>query len=458
MGIIMKTVEDSENKISSLEKGVEGILGPFKNFIKDQTTTSVILVAFTAVALLIANSPYSEFYEKFLHMPLALSLGDSAFELSVRHWINDGLMALFFFMLGVEMKREMLTGEISNRERFIPIAFAAAGGMVLPAFIFFLFNSGTSYQPGWGITMATDAAFAIGILAFLGKRVPAGAFIFLTALAILDDLGAILVIALFYSDSISYEYLAFGFLILLVLGLFNIIGIRKPSVYLLMGILLWIAMLNSGVHATVTGVLVAALVPARPKRDPGWFVDKASELMSKFKKLEAKREVNAPILGEPRQHEVVEEIQGAAEKASAPLRLWEGSIEHPVALFVLPIFALANAGVAVNMEVISQQWSSTLTLGIFFGLVLGKSVGIAFFTWVALKLSFGKLPEGLSMKHVIGLGLLGGVGFTMSIFIAGLSFDGTSEAINTAKMAILVSSFVAGLSGYLWLRFVTDSD
>lgn len=454
----MKTVEDSENSISSLERDVEDILGPLKSFIKDQTTTSVLLVVFTGAALVLANSSFSESYENILHMPLALSLGDSSFELSVRHWINDGLMALFFFLLGVEMKREMLIGEISNRERFIPIAFAAVGGMVLPAFIFLIFTKDTAYQPGWGITMATDAAFAIGILAFLGKRVPAGAFIFLTALAILDDLGAILVIAFFYSDSISFQYLAVGLLILLVLGISNIIGIRKPSIYFLFGTLLWVAMLNSGVHATVTGVLVAAFVPARPKRDPEWFVNNASKLMSRFKKLEAKREVNAPILGEEQQHEVAEEIQSAAAKSVAPLRQWEESVEHPVALFILPIFALANAGVVINMQVISMQWSSTLTLGIFFGLVLGKSLGIALFTWVALKLNFGQLPDGLSMKHIIGLGLLGGVGFTMSIFIAGLSFGDTSEAINTAKISILVGSFVAGVSGYLWLRFTTDSD
>lgn len=449
----MNTTQESENNMNAIEKGAENILEPFKEFIKDQKTTSILLVMCTAVALFLANSSSAELYEKLLHTPFGLTLGDASFQMSLRHWINDGLMALFFFLLGVEMKREVLTGTISKRERFVPIAFAAVGGMVFPALIFLLFNSNTPYEQGWGITMATDAAFAIGVLALLGKRVPTGAFVFLTALAILDDLGAILVIAFFYSDSISFYYLGIGLFILLILAACNIIGTRRSSVYFILGVLLWVALLNSGIHATIAGVLVAAFVPARPKHDPKWFLRQASTLIDRFKSLEAEREANDPILGEEKQHLVVEEMQNTAEAAATPLRQWENSIEHPVALIIMPIFALANAGVAIDLEIISQQWSNSLTLGIFFGLILGKGLGIPLLTWLALKLKLGSLPDGVSMKHIMGLGMLGAIGFTMSIFITGLSFGDTSDSINIAKRGILVASFTAGVGGYLWLRF-----
>lgn len=444
----------SHSHTNSLEKGFEKIFNPFEAFIKDQTTSSILLLLATVAALIVANSPYAENYQLILHTPFGFVLGDASFEMSLQHWINDGLMALFFFLLGMELKREILVGDINNADRFFPVAFAAVGGMLIPASIFFALNYDTPYGDAWGITMATDTAFAVGILALLKNRIPAATFAFLTALAIIDDLGAILVIATLYSNDISLYYLGVSAALMAVLMLINVLGVTRPGVYLLIGVLLWAAMYSSGVHATVAGILVALSIPARPKKPPAWFSRQASRLISKFKRLERARDDDAPILGEEEQHDVIGEIRNISESASTPLRRWEKSFEHPVSLFIMPLFAFANAGIQLNVSGFTQLIDSNMAIGIILGLVLGKAVSIPLFTWISLRLKLGSLPEGLTIQHVIGLGFLAGMGFTMSIFIAGLSFEGMEEAENTAKTAILLASFVAGLAGYLWFRFV----
>ncbi|WP_163835890.1 Na+/H+ antiporter NhaA [Spartinivicinus ruber] len=435
-----------------LEKGFEKVFTPLQDFIHDQTTCSLVLIICTISALTIANSPFAESYEAILKTPFGFVLGEWSFQMSLRHWINEGLMTFFFLLLGMEIKREILVGEIRVVQRLIPIISAALGGMLVPAVIYYLFNAGTFFAKGWGIPMATDTAFAVGILALLGKRIPQAAFTFLTALAIIDDLGAILVIAFFYSESISMPHLSVSVLLLGMLILCNICGIRRPVVYLIGGLLAWAAMLGSGIHATVAGILVAITVPARPKQEPFWFVRKTNSLIRKFEDIEKSKDDETPLLGEATQHAVVEEVQNAAEKTTTPLRRWERALEHPVALLVLPIFALANAGISLNMQVISNLWNETLAVGVILGLIIGKGIGIPFFTWLALRLNLGHLPPSINIYHIVGIGFLGGMGFTMSIFISNLGFENMPETLMTAKTGILIASFIAGVSGYLWLK------
>ena len=428
------------------------MITPFQEFIQDQKTASVVLVVCTILALVIANSAWSHKYNALLETPLGIVFGQSTISMDVRHWINEGLMTFFFFLLGIEIKREILVGEIKSARRLAPIFAAATGGMLVPALVFMLFNAGTAFAHGWGIPMATDTAFAVGILALAGRHIPRSAFTFLAALAILDDLGAILVIALFYSETINIPDLYISLLILALLIIFNIIGIRKPSIYLLTGLIMWAAMLDSGIHATITGILVAATVPARPKRESHWFIQTASNLMSRFEHIENKKDNTSPILGEEEQHVVVESVQDAAEKATTPLRRWERTLEHPVSLFVMPIFALANAGISIELNALPVVLSEPLAIGIILGLLVGNGLGIPLFTYLALRTNLGQLPSDIDMRHVTGLGLLGGMGFTMSIFISNLGFENTPETLIIAKTAILLASLIAGISGYLWLR------
>lgn len=432
-----------------LEAGVERVLTPFNDFIRDQTTGSVLLIIATLMALIIANSSFAQAYESFLVMHAGFVLGDWTLKMSVQHWINDGLMSLFFFVLGLEIKREILVGELRNPQQSFPVIAAALGGMLIPAGIFYLLNANTASVHGWGIPMATDTAFAVGILSLLGRRIPVALITFLTALAIIDDLGAILVIAVFYTSTINLVFLSLACALLVMLIVCNLFGCRRPAIYITIGALVWLAMLASGVHASVAGILVAMTVPARPKRGPVWFVSSARKLITQFENIE--KESVQPILAEKEQHKLVERVQESAKKATTPLRRWEHALDHPVALFVMPVFALANAGIPINSNVLSAVWSDSLSLGIVLGLVAGKAIGISLFAWLALQLTPGRLLQGVTMRHIIGVGMLGGMGFTMSIFISGLGFANAPQALVMAKTAILLASLIAGVSGFFWL-------
>ncbi len=432
------------------EKKLEDIMPPFQRFTHDQTTGSILLIFCTLAALLLANSGFDRGYESLLLTETGLVFGDWSLTMNLRHWVNEGLMSLFFFVLGLEIKRELLVGELRGARRSLPMIAAALGGMLVPALLYTAFNAGTPLAHGWGIPMATDTAFAVGVLVLLRKHIPAGLTAFLTALAILDDLGAILVIAVFYTRNLDLSFLATATVLLMSLIVLNMAGIRRPGVYLTIGGLVWLAMLGSGVHATVAGVLVALAVPARPKRGPDWFVNQTHELADEFASLE--RESVKPLLGEEAQHAVAEQVQDTVEKATTPLQRWEGYLETPVALLVMPVFALANAGIPVNLQAISGLWSDPLAQGIILGLVLGKVTGITSMTWISLRLGLGQLPQGVRMRHVAGIGLLGGMGFTMSIFITNLGFTTEPATLVTAKTAILLASLIAGVSGFLVLR------
>jgi len=309
------------------EKKLEDIMSPFQRFTHDQTTGSILLIICTLAALLIANSTLARGYESLLLTETGLVFGDWSLTMSLRHWINEGLMSLFFFVLGLEIKRELLVGELRGVRRSLPMIAAALGGMLVPALLYTAFTAGTPLVHGWGIPMATDTAFAVGVLALLRKHIPAGLTAFLTALAILDDLGAILVIAVFYTRTLNLSFLAAAAVLLVILIILNMLGMRRPSVYFLVGGLVWLAMLGSGVHATVAGVLVALTVPARPKRGPDWFVNQTHELADEFASLE--RESARPLLGEEAQHAVAEQVQDTVEKATTPLQRWEGYLETP---------------------------------------------------------------------------------------------------------------------------------
>jgi len=447
----MATANTSEK--TTLEKGFEKVVTPFQQFVQDQKVSSLLLVLCTIAALLIANSQLESVFRQFWETPLGFVWAGEDFSMSLRHWINEGLMTLFFFLIGMEMKREVLVGEIKDLRRFLPVSAAAMGGMLIPGVLYYLFNHATAFEHGWGIPMATDTAFAIGILALLKNHIPPSAFAFLTALAIIDDLGAILVIAVFYSSEISYWHLQISLLILGVLLLLNALGVRQPGIYFLLGVLIWVAMLGSGVHSTVAGVLVAMTVPARPKQKPSWFAARVQWSIIKFEHIEASKPQANPILAEKEQYALAEEMQEAAIKVTTPLQRWEKRLQHPVALFVMPVFALANAGIVLDSQTSSLVWSNTLAMGIITGLLLGKGLGIPLFTWLAIRSRLGVLPKGLTLSHVIGLGLLGGMGFTMSIFISGLGFSDNPAALQMAKTGILIASFVAAVLGFVWLRF-----
>jgi NhaA family Na+:H+ antiporter len=299
--------------------------------------------------------------------------------------------------------------------------------------------------------MATDTAFAIGVLGLLGHRVPAGLTTFLMALAIIDDMGAVLVIAVFYSDALSLPHLLTAAGLLAVLTLTNLLGVRRPLVYLAGGGLVWLAILGSGVHATLAGILVAATVPARAKLSPRFFLRRSRHLIAEFEAIE--RHAESPlILSEPEKHAVVERLQDTAAKATTPLQLWERALEHPIALLVLPLFALVNAGIEVRPETLPELLTDPLALGIVLGLVLGKAAGISLASGAVLLLGRGRLPAGMTLAHTVGLGLLGGMGFTMSIFIAGLAFGSDPAQLVIAKTGVLTASLIAGVGGYLWLR------
>ncbi|MFA9459471.1 Na+/H+ antiporter NhaA [Thiohalorhabdus methylotrophus] len=434
-----------------LEPTFERIATPFEEFIHQQTTSGLLLIATTLLALVAANSVVAHFYQELLHTHIAISLGPWVLDHTLHHWINDGLMALFFFVVGLEIKREILVGELASlRQAALPIV-AAIGGMVVPAALYVALNPSGPMAAGWAIPMATDIAFAVGVMVLLGSRIPKALFTFLVALAIVDDLGAVVVIALFYTENIVLGALGWAALWLAVLVAFNLFGIRRPLPYFLVGGLLWLAMLESGVHATLAGILTAWTIPARPKFDPRTFSKLVRELMDRF---DRKTSPGYSLIHNPDQRALVQTLENGVHKVETPLQRLEHLFHLPVALLVIPIFAFANAGVPLHPEQLGTVLTQPVTLGIILGLVLGKTVGIAGSALLAARLGIGQLPTGTGPAHIIGVGLLGGIGFTMSIFIANLGFAGMEETIVLAKTGILAASLVAGLGGLLWLALV----
>jgi len=384
-----------------MDIGRERLSDTFNKFFDSEKSSGVLLIICTLFSLLMTNSTFGAAYVSFWQV----SVGG----LSLEHWINDGLMAIFFLLIGLELERELYSGELAQfRNALLPIV-AATGGMIAPALIHLSINAGTSMQAGFGIPMATDIAFALGVLAILGNRVPASLKVFVVAFAVIDDLGAIVVIAAFYTTQLSVWYLvgALGIWILLFV-LNRLFRVMSLIPYVLGGALMWFLMLESGIHATIAGVLLAFAIP---------FSHKDNDLKSPSHKL-------------------------------------EGFLHKPVAFGILPIFALANTGVLVGTDWMSNL-ASTNSIGIIVGLLLGKPLGVTCLCFLAVASGLSRLPSDLNWWHILGAGILGGIGFTMSIFIANLAFAGNAEAVNAAKMAILVASVTAGASGFLWLKVLS---
>ncbi|WP_316804388.1 Na+/H+ antiporter NhaA [Pedobacter nototheniae] len=375
----------------------------FQRFFRSGQIGGFLLLICVAMSLLIANTASKDSFEAFLQT----KLGFGAVNYSILAWINDALMAIFFLLVGLEIKRELLEGELSSLKKASLPVIAALGGMLVPASIYFLFNKGTQSASGWGIPMATDIAFALAIIAMLGKSVPTSLKIFLAALAIVDDLGAILVIAIFYTNQIHYDYLLMAAGIMLILGLMNYFGVKNLFFYIIPGILLWYFIHHSGIHATIAGVLLAFTIPTNET------------------------------------------------DVESPLEKLEHFLTVPVNYLIMPIFALANTNITFQKEMISGLFSP-LGLGIVVGLFAGKTIGVTFFSWLAVKFKFANLPSGAGWKHILGLGMLAGIGFTMSIFIALLSYSDELHILE-AKFAILTASILSGVVGFLFLKSVKAS-
>ena len=425
---------------------IDHILAPFREFTRSSASSGVLLMAAAVVAMVLANSPWSTEWEALWETELSVSLGPLDISQSLLHWINDGLMAIFFLVVGLEIKREVLVGELASvRRATLPIV-AAVGGAMLPAIIFLAIVGGGEAGRGWGIPMATDIAFALGVLAILGSRIPVGLRVFLAALAIVDDLLAVLVIAVFYTADLSLPALAAAGGILVALVAANLLGVRRPLVYGLLGIALWIAVFGSGIHATVAGVLLAFTIPARTRLDSDAFVERARTIVDDFEG----RTVGGEDASTEEHHAALWELEDAAEKAQAPMLSIEHTLQPWTAFLIVPLFALANAGVAIRGE-LAAIVVEPVFLGVVVGLVIGKQVGISLAAWAVVRLGLASLPEGVRWRHIYGAAWLGGIGFTMSLFIAGLAY-GDGPMLTFAKVGILAASIVAGVGGYMVLR------
>jgi NhaA family Na+:H+ antiporter len=420
----------------------------FAEFLGLEVSGSVVLLVATVAALALANSPLHDVVEDLWHAELGIELGDFRFAQSLRHWIDSGLMTLFFFVVGLEIKREIVVGELSSfRKAALPMV-AALGGMLGPALIYAAVVHGGDGARGWGIPMATDIAFSLGVLAILGSRVPANLKVFLAAVAIVDDIGAVIVIAGFYTSEIVWGWLLLAAVFWLAVVVLNLLGAESPLPYAFAGTAVWFCFLHSGVHATIAGVLVAFAIPTSARMQPLEFVSWAR---GKLEEIEAIDVPGEHVLKSDAQQERAQEIQAEARWIQAPLQRMEHSI-LPVSLYiVLPLFGLANAGVRIVGHDLVDLISEPVSLGIVLGLVVGKQVGIFAMARLAVRLGLADLPSGVTWRHVYGVALLGGIGFTMSLFISGLAFA-TGPLLAVAKTAILVASLIAGTAGYLVLR------
>lgn len=439
--------------IAPWEKAFDKVLTPLDEFIHRQTTSGILLILCSIAALYVANSPWSESYRLLLEAPL--TIGMQGFQLSkpLHHWINDGLMALFFFVIGLELKREILVGELGDpKQAMLPLT-AAVGGMVVPVLIYIAINPEGHTFYGWGIPMATDIAFALGVLALLGNRVPKNLLTFLVALAIVDDLGAVMIIAIFFTEELNYPALATATSILVLLASLNLGGIRSTLPYILLGAILWIAMLKSGVHATLAGILLAFTIPMRPKYDPDRFFSHVNEMIKKIKQA-YQREENIIINDELRSR--VRALGDGIQLIQAPAQILEQKMHLATAYLVIPIFAFANAGIPVEWSSFGDIVTHPVSMGIAGGLVFGKLIGIAGFSWITVRFGLASLPDGLNFKQIVGVGFLGGIGFTMSIFIAELGFAHHAQDLLIAKTGILLASAIAGVSGFLWLYLTSE--
>ena len=435
-------------KFAPWEKSFKKILDPMEEFVHDEASGGLLLMACAVLAMVMANTGLATIYEGILQTRLTVNLGEYAVSHTVHHWINDGLMALFFFVVGLEIKREVLVGELADfRQAALPIA-AAIGGVVVPALLFFILNRSGDAANGWAIPMATDIAFAMGVLILLGNRVPKALLGLLLAVAIVDDLIAVLVIAFFYTSSIAWGALMLVGVFFFLLFCCNFIGLRSPIPYFVIGTFMWLAMMESGVHATLAGVLTAMMVPARSKCQAPMFSYQMHDLMARFDKV---HEPGKGIMENTEQQAVLRGLENGVRMMETPLQRLEHGLHLWVAFLVLPIFALANAGIPMELSTLPETLTHPVTIGIVLGLVGGKLIGIMLACWLVVKSGISRLPAGITYHHLGGLSLLAGIGFTMSIFIGELAYSAQETYLLYAKTGIILASLFAGSLGYAWL-------
>jgi NhaA family Na+:H+ antiporter len=433
----------NNNSNSPLEK----LLNPIQEFMHAETSGGIVLIICTVIALAWANSPFADSYHHLWHTYLSINIGGYELKHSLHHWINDGLMVIFFFVVGLEIKRELLVGELSSiKKAALPVA-GALGGMIIPALIYFYFNSGKEGAAGWGIPMATDIAFVVGIMALLGPKFPFPLKIFILALAIVDDIGAVLVIAIFYTADISLYALFIAALILIILIVLNRLGVRSLIVYSVAGIALWLVFLKSGVHATVAGVLLAFTIPASSRINTKIFSKEQKEIINKF---ENAGDDGENVLTNEERLTLIQAMESNCEKILTPLQKFEHLLHPWVAFLIMPIFALANAGVTIGSG-FTEALFNPISIGIILGLFLGKQLGIFGFSYLAIKLGLASKPSGVNFDKMYGAGILAGIGFTMSLFIANLAFP-TENLLNVAKVGVLTASLISGVVGFIIVK------
>ena len=425
----------------------------FQRFLHWEAAGSIVLLACALISLVWANSPWAESYHDLTHTYLGISLGDETFKLSLKHWVNDLLMVMFFFVVGLEIKREMLLGELSSLRKAILPVMAAVGGMLVPAGLYLAFNAGGPGQNGWGIPMATDIAFALGILALFGSRAPLGLKVFLTALAIADDLGAVMVIALFYTEEVRLMPLAFAVGALLLISLAAQARVKRVGLFAVLILVVWLGVFASGVHATIAGVLLALVVPVRAQIDPKRFFETAKRSLAT---LEASNVTQDSMVDNDDEFTALADLSDATAGMMPPGVILERYLHIGQAFFVLPLFAFFNAGVAIGGDLLDIL-TNPVSLGIIIGLVFGKQIGILFFSWAAIKSGKASLPEGVTWAQLWGASCLAGIGFTMSIFIDELAFKDPA-IIDEAKVGVLMASLIAGALGYIVLKMALPKE
>jgi NhaA family Na+:H+ antiporter len=421
------------------------LLKPFEKFEQIESLSGVLLIFATIVALIWANSPYADLYNSIWHYHIGITTDDFNFTKTIHHWINDGLMAVFFFLIGLEIKRELLIGELNSLRKAAFPFFAAMGAMLIPVGLYFLLNERMETAEGWAIPMATDIAFSLAILKLLGDRVPIGLKVFLTAFAIVDDLGAVLVIAIFYSADMHLSYLLIAFILLGILFYLSYRQIYAKYILFIFGIAIWFLFLKSGIHPTIAGVLLALTIPVRQDITVESFQEELDRIVYRLKLAPA---LEKPILSNE-QLESLDNLESWTDSVQSPLQELEHNLHGYVAYFIIPLFALSNAGISFGEEL---QLDFALITTISVALVGGKFIGVTLVAWLAEKFNLAEIPDDVRFRQIIGVSFLAGVGFTMSIFVANLSFPSGSTLLDSAKAGILAGSVIAGLLGYIILR------
>jgi len=450
----MMPLSQNNTVTSARQLVADQIIKPFQRFAQKEAASSILLIVATIIALIWSNSDIGKTYHSFLHTDISFTFGQFHLKNTLLHWINDGLMALFFFTVGLEIKREFLVGELAAPKKALLPVIAALGGMIVPGLVYAALNIGSSTIHGWGIPVATDIAFALGAIAVFSRRLPPGLKIFLAAFAIADDLGAVVIIAIFYTKTIVWSYLFICLFLILCLAVANFFWIRWTIVYALLGLAIWFFVLGSGIHPTIAGVVVSLFVPARGKYDTDRFLKNAKNTIDRFECEE--QSCGFSILLNEDHLNAVHDLEMACRDVETPLQRLLHALHPWVAFLILPIFAMANTGLIFRGMVFSEVISNPVILGIVFGLVVGKPIGILLFSYLSVKTGIASLPQEVRWSHILGGAMLGGIGFTMSLFLSELSFT-DPHIIDDARIAILTGSILSAVFGMSYLGFISTS-